>query len=159
MIILCQQTLRVKFESGEQSMSSRALTSGIIKKIWLHNRQPAMANLTYPIPAAQRREARGGYLARVLMHAIITLGFVCLMRIDEVLSLRTEDIEERDDGGLQITLASRKSDPFGGKCSIAFHSKNQLFIRALLQEQNLLSFMLLIPMKNTFALSQLWPSG
>lgn len=115
-------------------MSSRALTSDMIKEIWLHNHErPDVTNLGIPSPVNQRGQVQEVYLTRAMIHTIITLGFVWLMRIDEILSLRVQDIEARHDGGLEITLSTRKMNFFEGKRLINFPFKLVLYKASLFQ--------------------------
>ncbi len=68
--------------------------------------------------------------ARRLVHAVITLSFVCLLRIDETLGLRLEDIELPQgpkSKSISITLQKRKTDQFGGMmASFLFKDINNL---------------------------------
>jgi integrase len=59
------------------------------------------------------KELWGSPRHRLLVHAVTTLAFMCLLRLDEVLNLRFEDIELRDDSVI-VTLSSRKTQQFGG---------------------------------------------
>jgi integrase len=52
---------------------------------------------------------------RMLVHAVISIAFVCLMRIDEVLNLRFEDLKVIADNNISITLETRKTHQYGGK--------------------------------------------
>ena len=47
--------------------------------------------------------------------AVAKLAFACLLRINEVLTLRFEDIRIFDDNHIQINLAQRKTHQYGGK--------------------------------------------
>ncbi|KDR70557.1 hypothetical protein GALMADRAFT_76008 [Galerina marginata CBS 339.88] len=105
-----------KHTNGELPMSSRAITSETIKKIHDFNNLPE--NLIPREIVITSREARsiddwGGLRARILVHVIITMAFVCLLRSDEILNLCVEDIELMDDDSITITLSSRKNSPFG----------------------------------------------
>lgn len=51
---------------------------------------------------------------RLLVHAVVTLAFVCLLRLDEVLNLTFEDITFHSAEHIEIDLFSRKTHPFGG---------------------------------------------
>jgi hypothetical protein len=55
-----------------------------------------------------------GPLMRQLIHTVIVIAFTCLLRLDEVLSLRTEDIEVLDEDRIKITLPKRKTKQTGG---------------------------------------------
>ena len=96
-------------------MSSRAVTAQDIQAMYEFN---ARAYERYrqsigSAPASSDKEW-GRERARRLVHAVITLSFVCLLRIDETLSLRVEDIDPQGPNCISITLQKRKTDPFGG---------------------------------------------
>lgn len=82
------------------------------------------------------RQAKGmtqGYLEKCLgaqpdspwgmrNRAMISLGYDLLTRRSELVALRSDDVELRDDGTLRVLIRRSKSDPFGmGR--IAFSSK------------------------------------
>lgn len=90
--------------AGEKAISSKALTSDVIRDIFNFNKQMNHTS-----------ESWGGHRSRSLVHAVVTLAFVCLLRIDEVLNLRSEDIEVLSPTSISITLPSRKTNPFGGR--------------------------------------------
>ena len=51
-----------------------------------------------------------------LVHAIITISFICLLRVEETLNLLNEDIEILESGHcISITLRKRKTNQFGGE--------------------------------------------
>ncbi|KDR76101.1 hypothetical protein GALMADRAFT_247303 [Galerina marginata CBS 339.88] len=107
-----------KHARGELPMSSRAITAEVIRDIYKFNNLPE--NLTpRPIKHTSRETKSmadwGGPRARLLVHVVITMAFICLLRSDEVLNLRREDVEFLPDGSMSITLSSRKNSPFGSK--------------------------------------------
>jgi integrase len=59
----------------------------------------------------------GGPLARRVAQAIYTVMFVCLLRVDEVLKIKTEHIVF-EDKKVTLTLPFRKTHQFGGKIHV-----------------------------------------
>lgn len=59
----------------------------------------------------------GGPNCRKMMQAIYTLGFQCLLRVDEVLSIQAHHITVLDEekGIIELNLLFRKTNQFGGK--------------------------------------------
>ncbi|KAF8958230.1 hypothetical protein BDZ97DRAFT_1668802, partial [Flammula alnicola] len=105
-----------KHANGELPMSSRAITSDIIKQMFDFNNLSENL-IPRPIRQTSRQEKSladwGGPRARMLVHAVVCLAFVCLLRSDEVLNLRVEDVEFIDSHTISVTLPSRKNSPFG----------------------------------------------
>lgn len=90
-------------------MSSKALTTDVIRELFKFNTEIG--------EDTEISTSWGGRRARLLVHAVITLAFVCLLRIDEVLNLRAENIEILSPTSISITLNSRKTQQLGGKYS------------------------------------------
>jgi hypothetical protein len=70
--------------------------------------------------STQRKHAKdynqwSGPLGRRLVQAVYTLAFVCMLRIDEVLKIRFEDIERTGPLSFKLTLPFRKTNQFGCK--------------------------------------------
>lgn len=60
---------------------------------------------------------------RIGLHAIYTLAFVCLLRVDEVLHIQLRDLKwEQKDGAawLHLELRFRKTHQFGGGFFLVF---------------------------------------
>jgi len=51
----------------------------------------------------------------LLVHSVLTLAFLCLLQIDEVLSLQFQDLQYCSPDHIMVTLHSRKTHPFGGE--------------------------------------------
>jgi integrase len=97
-------------------MSSRALTSDQIRQMYAYNTaegRTTLQNVTPRKSHSKDPESWGSPRHRLLVHAVTTLAFICMLRLDEVLNLRFEDIKFYDDRAV-ITLASRKTHPLGG---------------------------------------------
>ncbi|KAF8332916.1 hypothetical protein F5887DRAFT_1173636 [Amanita rubescens] len=104
---------RRKRQNGEDvPMSSRAITSQDIREMWEFN-EKVYGQETIAVPNSSEKQW-GRERTRRLVHAIITLSFVCLLRADEALNLRMEDIDIRGPKCLSITLQKRKTNQFGG---------------------------------------------
>jgi hypothetical protein len=114
---LCLHSLP-QHKSGEAAMSSRAITSTVIKDLYDFNNQPQYRTIEgyKPTPRKDKSIANwGGPRARLLVHAVVTLAFCCLLRIDEVLTLQAQDVTILLTECLSINLSDRKTDPYGGK--------------------------------------------
>lgn len=62
-----------------------------------------------------------GQKCRMMLQAIYTLAFQCLLRIDEVLQIQSHHILVIDEekGEIQLNLLFRKTNQYGGKYSIS----------------------------------------
>lgn len=101
---------------GERAMSSRAITSDMIKDIYAIKSLPSNRILR-PVQQTSYKDRRlddwGGPRARALVHLVTVLAFICLLRSDEALSLKMEDIELISPECIRVNLTSRKTSPFG----------------------------------------------
>jgi integrase len=95
------------------AMSSRALTSDQIRQMYDYNMAEGRSTVQNLTSRVKGKVIWGSPRHRLLVHAVTTLAFNCLLRLDEVLNLRFEDIELRDDSAV-VTLSSRKTHQFGG---------------------------------------------
>lgn len=99
-------------------MSSRALTSDTIQELYNFNNQPQYRTIEGYKPTARQEKSVdkwGGGRARLLVHAVVTLAFSCLLRIDEVLNLQAHDITILSRESISIHLPFRKTNPYGGE--------------------------------------------
>jgi integrase len=103
-------------------MSSRAITSDMIRKIYTYNQAEGRCDVAQYSGSTSRLRAEydwGSPRKRLLVHTVMTIAFVCLMRIDEVLNLKFEDIKLKQDYGdgncISITLETRKTHQYGGE--------------------------------------------
>jgi hypothetical protein len=64
-----------------------------------------------------------------------TLAFTCLLRVDEVLKIKAQDIRVLDDETIELTLPFRKTSQFGGeaKCGIQHSFIHCLMVFAEIQ--------------------------
>lgn len=104
-------------------MSSRALTVGDIKKMY---------------DVLKSSAGKEDELSLALIHTTVTIAFTCLMRIDEVLNLRFDDIIG-DDQSLTITLRHRKTAQFGGENPCFTCILNDIRLRTYLRHKTLRS--------------------
>lgn len=95
-------------DSPNQSMSTEPMTTDILKAMFLHN-----SKACNQVVAAGRGNW-GGRLARWLVLTVALIAFTCILRLDEVLNLRYEDIEVLERDRIKITLRSRKTNQTGG---------------------------------------------
>jgi hypothetical protein len=101
-------------------MSARAITPDLLLKMW----QSMVSSENWVIrpytPGSHnngRNQAKtwkaGGRLLRALW-ACYTIAFSCLLRFDEVLRIRVEDLEVESSTVIILTLRWRKTAQFGG---------------------------------------------
>ncbi|KAL0564541.1 hypothetical protein V5O48_017503 [Marasmius crinis-equi] len=109
-----------KVQAGEEATSARAITVDMIRLMYNYNRKPENWNIK---PSEQRHRATanpdewGGPKFRRLLLLAYNIAFLCLLRVDEVLNIRMEDIRltTGEDGQrmLKLTLPFRKTNQFG----------------------------------------------
>jgi integrase len=106
-----------KHAAGDRyAMSSRALKSEVIRKIYAYNQAEGRAAVQAFTPRTSRK-AKGSWGSprrRLLVHAVLTMAFTCLLRIDEALNLCFEDITIFNTEKIEIKLFSTKTQPVGG---------------------------------------------
>ncbi|KAF8214520.1 DNA breaking-rejoining enzyme, partial [Mycena galopus ATCC 62051] len=100
---------RRKVAAGERSISSQALTDEDLNKIYNHH----MTIETY-------KGTWGSKIARLQAHSMATMGEALLLRSDEVLQIKMENMEfQLDKDGnktkIKIVLEKRKNDQFGSE--------------------------------------------
>src|ERR1700679_2661447 len=90
-----------------------------MEKLYDYNHLPEYWEIRDDQPNADKRSIHnwGGPLARRVALAIYTAMFVCLLRVDEVLKIKTEHIVF-EDGKVILTLPFRKTHQFGGKLQV-----------------------------------------
>jgi hypothetical protein len=57
----------------------------------------------------------GGPIHRLLVHAVSSLSFLLLLRLQEVLAIKVEDITLRDNKIIVVNVPYRKSQQLGGE--------------------------------------------
>ncbi|KAF7326164.1 DNA breaking-rejoining enzyme [Mycena kentingensis (nom. inval.)] len=109
---------RSKVRAGETPTSACAITPEILEKLYHFNHRPEIAQLRN-IERQSRKNADinnwGGGGLRLLMHAVYTISFLCLLRFDEALHISVHDIEFNKDNldRFTLTLPFRKTDQHG----------------------------------------------
>jgi len=99
-------------------MSSKAISPDIITKIYKLTWESGLgSNDRF---ASEGKEVWRNHKGRALVHAIVTVAFVCLLRVDEVLKLRYDDVKIDDEGMIKIFLPSRKTAQFGGMVHVSY---------------------------------------
>jgi hypothetical protein len=98
-------------------MSSRAVNPELLKALWDFNHQSQNWSIKPYAPRPRRGrdvEMWAGGRTRRLLHAIYTIAFWCLLRIDEALRIQIHDLEVVSSTCIKLTLQFRKTDQFGG---------------------------------------------
>ncbi|KAK7043113.1 hypothetical protein VNI00_008467 [Paramarasmius palmivorus] len=113
---------RQKVQLGEKPMSSRAVTAKMIKEMYNASREDGNFDINIIKAKTKKEKASstkwcGGRMRR-LLHFVYVISFLCLLRIDETLQIRAEDItlhEKYDEHGdmLEIWLLFRKTHQNG----------------------------------------------
>ncbi|KAL0566138.1 hypothetical protein V5O48_015880 [Marasmius crinis-equi] len=111
---------RRKVQAGEEPTSARAITTDMIRLMYNYARKPENWIVK---PFEQRHRATadpdewGGPKFRRLLLLAYNIAFLCLLRVDEVLNIRMQDIRlMTDEDGqrmLKLTLPFRKTNQFG----------------------------------------------
>jgi len=114
-------------------MSSRAVTADILRKIYNYNQAEGRADITCATDSAPPpgKDCWGTARRRKLVHAVALISFHCLLRIDETLNLRYEDLTwDAQEDTVIIQLESRKTHQFGGRIllSLAIQLLSYFFI-------------------------------
>ncbi|KIY67164.1 hypothetical protein CYLTODRAFT_353777 [Cylindrobasidium torrendii FP15055 ss-10] len=99
---------------GEAPTSSRAITADDLQRLHLLNTDPSLKTM----PASDPRMRLGGWMVRIMLMALYTICFFCLLRGDEALGLQMQNIDFKKgrDGRqtLWIWLTHRKTNQHGG---------------------------------------------
>jgi hypothetical protein len=92
-----------------------------LEKLYVFNRKAENWALKDYTPGIKKKagDQWGGGCARRLLQLAYTFAFTCLLRVDEVLKIQSDDIILLGDGRLQLTLRFRKTSQFGGESNHA----------------------------------------
>ncbi|KAJ7210194.1 DNA breaking-rejoining enzyme, partial [Mycena rebaudengoi] len=106
-----------KVRAGEVATSARAITPEIIFSLYHHNNKPEVAKIK-PITRRQRNEPVdinewGGGRARLMLHAVYVISFLCLLRFDEALKIQCQDIRRINESTFELSLPFRKTSQYG----------------------------------------------
>ncbi len=106
----------MKHAAGDRyAISSRALTKEVLQYIYTFNQAEGRCDIQPFTPRTKKDgDLWGSPRRRLLVHAVLTMAFICLLRIDEALSLRFEDIIFHSPEKIEVILSSRKTHQFGG---------------------------------------------
>ncbi|KAL1659746.1 hypothetical protein GGF50DRAFT_64647, partial [Schizophyllum commune] len=100
-----------KAQAGETAMSARAITPAIMRRLYIHNRRNYNA-LDVRMLSQQAKTQKDDKAARMLQCAY-TLANLCLLRFDEVLRIKMQDLayyqEAPGSGYFLLTLPVRKN--------------------------------------------------
>ncbi|KAF8270747.1 hypothetical protein EI94DRAFT_1698614 [Lactarius quietus] len=116
---------RHKVKAGETATSARAISAEVLLKMYVFNHSPENWDLK-PYTSGTKDKAGkqwGGPHAQRLLELAYTIAFTCLLRVDEVLKIKSQDFTLLlDDKGekLQLTLPYRKTNPYGGVSNSQF---------------------------------------
>ena len=101
-------------------MSSRAVTSNVLRQLNEVNHRPQNWDLDAYGDVPRGQGFQLGPRARRLVQSAYTIAFYCLLRSDELLSIRIGDIEivEPERGTIDLTLRHRKTHQFGCECFV-----------------------------------------
>lgn len=125
---------------GEVVASARAMTEDTMRQIYEFNNDPSKVPRDTPTgPASRKRKAEeptlwGGYRVRTMLHCLYVTSMLCLLRYDEALSIRWDDVQfaktPAGDMFLELHLLVRKTHQNGGKAShLPVASRLLIFIR------------------------------
>jgi hypothetical protein len=93
-----------------------AMSQGILEQMYTFNHRPENWDLKGYTPGTKNKadDEWGGPRARRLLELAYTLAFNCLLRVDEVLKIQSQDLVLLTDKKLELTLPFRKTNQFGG---------------------------------------------
>ena len=110
-------------------MSSAAITSYELCQLHIFNHDKGRCDLNRSTvgPVSPKDGAWGNARWRLLVLAVAKLAFICLLRINEILTLKFEDIRIFEDNHIQINLPQRKTHQYGGKLTATCKSRSDIF--------------------------------
>ncbi|KAI9456702.1 hypothetical protein BJY52DRAFT_1120940 [Lactarius psammicola] len=106
---------RRKVQAGETATSVRAISPETLLKLYHFNSRVELRDLRDYAPGKKWKVHNewGGARARRLLELAFTVAFTCLLRVDEVLKIQSQDFILLGDDRLQLTLPFRKTSQFG----------------------------------------------
>jgi len=118
----CSDFLLFKTRAGEVVKCARAITPELLKRMWESNLEPQNWAIE-PYASGQSNASRPDKMKswnakgrrRRMLWAAYTIAFWCLLRSDEVLRIRIEDIEIISSTEVALTLLWRKTNQTGGE--------------------------------------------
>ncbi|KAF7791348.1 hypothetical protein EIP86_002362 [Pleurotus ostreatoroseus] len=110
---------RRKIRGGEVVTSARAMNEDVMKQLYDYNTRVPLESLA-PNPKKRKTEDAShwaGYQVRMMLHFLYVLSMLCLLRYDEALNIRWEDISIglTTEGVyfIRLDLPFRKTHQFG----------------------------------------------
>lgn len=110
---------------GEVVTSARAMNEDVMRQLYLFNNNPNLVPRDLPLtPTSRKRKAEdtaswGGYRLRTMLHCLYVISMLCLLRYDEALHIRWDDItmgiNSAGDPFIQLNLLVRKTHQNGGE--------------------------------------------
>ena len=93
-----------------------AMLQETLKRLYIFNHLPENWDLKKYSPGTKDKASDqwGGARGRRLLALAYTLAFLCLLRVDEVLKIQSQDLIVLSPTMLQLTLPFRKTDQVGG---------------------------------------------
>jgi hypothetical protein len=86
-----------------------------LEKLYVFNRKAENWAVQDYTPGTKKSpEQWGGGRARRLLQLAYTIAFTCLLRVDEVLKIQSDDFALLSKDKLRLTLRFRKTSQFGG---------------------------------------------
>ena len=111
-----------KVKGGEVVTSARAMNEDVMRLLYDFNSAVPVETLA-PNTAQHRvgSNAWAGYRVRVMLHCLYTISMLCLLRYDEALNIRWEDIfigvTATGVPFARLSLPFRKTHQYGGQYS------------------------------------------
>ncbi|KAN0137248.1 hypothetical protein V8E53_004958 [Lactarius tabidus] len=122
---------RRKVQAGETATSARAISSETLKRLYIFNHLPENWDLKKYSPGSKNKagDQWGGPCARRLLGLAYTLAFLCLLRVDEVLNIQSQDLIVLGTTGkqLKLTLPYRKTSQLGAIKPFILHEQPEEF--------------------------------
>ncbi len=102
-------------QDGETTMSSRAITTSVLRDLYLVNSGTETSEI-----GSSQVDPKLGPRARRMLQVAYIVAFLCLLRFDEVLAIKFDDLRLLDGGNaIRLTLSHRKTSQYGGESNQA----------------------------------------
>ena len=114
-----------------------------LKELYIFNHLPQNWDLKKYSPGTKDKagDQWGGARAQRLLGLAYTLAFLCLLRVDEVLNIQSQDLVVLSPTKLELTLPFRKTEQYGGVSIIHVADVWTLIFPLHLKRSSLLSYM------------------
>jgi hypothetical protein len=96
------------------------MTQDTLKQIYDFNQKPEnwIPKDYTPGTKKKAKDQWGGGRTRRLLGLAYTIAFSCLLRVDEVLKIKSPDFRLEGENKLKLKLAFRKTNPVGGESDL-----------------------------------------